>query len=140
MPILERAKGAQSAVLTVTVYTLALTALFAARNRGERALEKTMQRLRLALDGAELGAFTANLVTRQLECDLRAAKMHGHNVPPATIKKARRCVHPDDLVHIDAALATALATGGPGPTDIGWYPHLTTRTPVRHVGCTRELC
>ena len=52
-----------------------------------------------------------NLVTRQMECDLRTAVMHGHNVPPTTIKDSRRFVHPDDLVHIDAALATAKATG-----------------------------
>jgi len=51
------------------------------------------------------------LVTRQLECDLRAAEMHGHNVPPTTIKESRRFVHPNDLVHMDAALATAIATG-----------------------------
>ena len=111
VPVLERAKGAQAAVMTVTVYSLALAALFAARRQSERALEQSMRRLRLALDGAALGAFSANLVTRQLECDLRTAVMHAHNVPPTTIKDSRRFVHPDDLVHIDAALATAKATG-----------------------------
>ena len=111
IPVLERARGAQAAVMTVTVYTLALAALFATRSRGERALKQSMQRLQLALDGAELGAFSANLVTRQLKCDLRAAEMHGHNVPPTTIKESRRFIHPDDLVHVDAALARAIATG-----------------------------
>jgi PAS domain S-box-containing protein len=111
VPILQRAKGAQTAVMTVTVYTLALAALFATRSRGEQALKQSMKRLRLALDGAELGAFSANLVTMQLECDLRAAEMHGHNVPPTTIKEFRRFIHPDDLVNMNAALATAKATG-----------------------------
>jgi PAS domain S-box-containing protein len=110
IPVLERAKGAQAAVMTVTVYTLALVALFATRSRGERALKQSMQRLQQALDGAKLGAFSANLVTRQLECDLRAAEMHGHNAPPKTIKESRRFIHPDDLVHMNAALATAIAT------------------------------
>jgi PAS domain S-box-containing protein len=111
IPILQRAKGAQTAVMTVTVYTLALAALFATRSRGEQALKQSMKRLRLALDGAELRAFSANLGTMQLECDLRAAEMHGHNVPPTTIKESRRFIHPDDLVHMNAALATAKATG-----------------------------
>ena len=47
IPVLERAKGAQAAVMTVTVYSLALAALFAARRQSERALEQSMQRLRL---------------------------------------------------------------------------------------------
>jgi PAS domain S-box-containing protein len=111
VPVLERAKGAQAAVMTVTVYSLALAALFAARLQGERALEQSMRRLRLALDGAALGTFSANLVTRQLECDVRAAVMHGHNVPPTTIKESRRFVHPEDLADIDEALAKAQTAG-----------------------------
>ena len=111
IPILERAKGAQAAVMTVTVYSLALAALFATRLQGERALEQSMQRLRLALDGAALGAFSANLATGQLDWDLRAACMHGHNALSTTIRDSRRFVHPDDLVRIDAALAKAQPEG-----------------------------
>ena len=140
IPVFERARGAQAAVMTVTVYTLALAALFAARRQGERALEQSMQRLRLALDGAALGAFSANLVTRQLECDLRTAEMHGHNVPPTTIKESRRFVHTDDLVHVDAALATAKATGS------AWSAEYRVVHPPNHrhagettLGCSREF-
>jgi PAS domain S-box-containing protein len=105
IPMLERVKGAQVAVTMVTAYTLVLAALFTERRQSEMSLK-------LALDGAKLGAFSADLATGHLECDLRAAGMHGHNVPPATIKESRRFVHRDDLIHIDAALAKARGTGG----------------------------
>jgi PAS domain S-box-containing protein len=105
IPILERVKGAQVAVTMVTAYTLVLAALFSERRQSERALKQ-------ALDGAKLGAFSADLATGHLECDLRAAGMHGQNVPPTTIKEARRFVHRDDLIHIDTALAKARDTGG----------------------------
>jgi len=42
---------------------------------------------------------------------VRAAQIHGYNVPPMTIKEVRRFVHPDDLVRLDAAVAEALRTG-----------------------------
>jgi PAS domain S-box-containing protein len=100
IPILERVKGAQVAVTMVTAYTLVLAALFTQRRQSEMSLK-------LALEGAKLGSFSADLATGHLECDLRAAGMHGHNVPPATIKESRRFVDRDDLIRIDAALAKA---------------------------------
>jgi PAS domain S-box-containing protein len=105
IPLFERAKGAQAAVMTVTAYTLFLAALFAERRQREMALK-------MAVDGAKLGAFSADLATGNLRCDLRTATMHGHTVPPATIKESRRFVHRDDLTRIDAALAKARGTGG----------------------------
>src|SRR5262245_15289846 len=103
VPILERVKGAQVAVTMVTAYTIVLIALFAEKRQRETAL-------RLALDGAELGAFSADLATGHLECDARAAGLHGHNVPPTTLKESRRFVHRDDLARIDNALANAQST------------------------------
>jgi two-component sensor histidine kinase len=38
--------------------------------------------------------------------------MHGHSVLPTTIRESRRFVHPEDLVHIDAAMARAQACAG----------------------------
>jgi PAS domain S-box-containing protein len=105
IPVLERVKGAQVAATMVTAYTLVLSALFTERRQREMALT-------MALNGAKLGAFSADLANGQLECDLRAARMHGHNVPPATIKASRRFVHRDDLARIDAALVKARASGG----------------------------
>ena len=73
----------------------------------KRHSSKATERLQLALDGAELGAFSADLTTGYIQCDARAARMHGHSGPPITIKKSRQFVHPADLVRIDAALAEA---------------------------------
>jgi PAS domain S-box-containing protein len=103
VPILERVKGAQVAVTMVTAYTLVLTALFSERRHREAAL-------RLALDGAELGAFSADLTTGHFEGDARTTNLQGHSAPPATIKASRRFVHRDDLARIDSAVANAQAT------------------------------
>src|SRR5262249_28330793 len=75
VPVMERVQGAQLTVTMVTVLTLVLVALFAERNQREAALQ-------LALDGAEAGAFSADLATGHLECDARAANIHGHPGAP----------------------------------------------------------
>jgi len=49
VPLMERVKGAEAAMMTVTVYTLILTALFGERRRGEAALKDSNTRLQLAL-------------------------------------------------------------------------------------------
>jgi PAS domain S-box-containing protein len=105
VPVIERVQGAQLTVTMITVLTLVLVALFAERNQRETALQ-------LALDGAEAGAFSADLATGHLECDARAASIHGHQVPPTTIQEARRFIHRDDLEHIDTDLAKARTRGG----------------------------
>src|SRR5262249_1591104 len=118
VPILERIKGAQLAVTMVTAYTLVLVALFAERCEREAAL-------RLAVDGAELGTFSANLSTGRFECDARTAGHLGHDRRPTTIKESRRFVHRDDLARIDNALPNAQGTARwyaeyrviPPPTD-----------------------
>src|SRR5262245_51201390 len=101
LSIIERVHGVQTTVMMVTVFTLVLVALFAERRQSEETLKQSKNRLQLALDGAELGAFSANLITSRLECDARTALLHGHSVPPATIKDSRRFIHRNDLVQID---------------------------------------
>src|SRR5262249_23597144 len=111
IPLADRILAAQTLVLAGTLLALVLAALFSERRRSEAALQRSKERLQLALDGAELGAFSADLETGRLECDARAARLHGHNLLPVTLKESRRFVHPDDLVHVDAAFAKALRTG-----------------------------
>jgi PAS domain S-box-containing protein len=108
----DRILAAQTIVLTAAVLTLVLAALFAERHRNEGLLNQSNQRLQLALDGAELGAFNADLATGHFECDARTARIHGHDVPPTTIRESRRFVHRGDLKHIDDAFAKAPSTGG----------------------------
>jgi PAS domain S-box-containing protein len=112
VPIAERVQGAQVAVAMVTTYTLFLAALFAERRRSEVKFKQTGERLQLALDGAEAGAFSLDLESGALECDARTAWMHGHIVAPPTIKDGRRFVHPDDLPRIDTAFAKVERIGG----------------------------
>jgi PAS domain S-box-containing protein len=111
IPLADRMLAAQTLVLVGVLLALVLAALFAERRRSEAALKQSKERLQMALDGAELGAFSADFTTGRYECDMRAAQIHGHNGPPMTIQESRRFVHPDDLMRIDAAVAEALRTG-----------------------------
>ena len=83
----DRILAAQTIVLTGAVLTLVLAALFAERRHNEGLLNRSSQRLQLALDGAELGAFSADLATGHFECDARTARIYGHSVPPTTIRE-----------------------------------------------------
>jgi PAS domain-containing protein len=109
-PLAERIVAAQTFVLAAAILVVLLAALFAERRRSEQALKQGAERLHLALDGAELGAFSADLATGQFDCDMRAALLHGHSRPPTTIKESRRFVHPDDLGRIDASVVEAKHT------------------------------
>ena len=109
-PLADRIVAAQTFVLAAAILAMLLAALFAERRRGEQALKQGAERLQLALDGAELGAFNAKLETGQFDCDIRTALYQGHTLPPTTIKESRRFVHPDDLGRIDAAVAEAQHT------------------------------
>jgi PAS domain S-box-containing protein len=109
----------QSFVLAAALVAFVLAALFAERRRSEAALKlsnellrDSNERLGLALGAAELGAFSLDLDTGLLECDARAAQMHGHLTLPKTIKEGRRFVHPDDRVCIDTPFAGTQSTGG----------------------------
>jgi len=86
LPVIQRVHGVQMTVVMVTLFTLVFVALFMERRDSEETLKQSKDRLHLALDGAELGAFSANLVTGQFECDVRTALMHGHNASPTSIK------------------------------------------------------
>jgi PAS domain S-box-containing protein len=112
VPLADRILAAQTLVLVGALLVLILAALFAERRRSEAVLKQSKEHLQQALDGASLGAFSINLATGDLECDMRAAQIHGHKVPPLTSKEVRRFVHPDDRARIDAGLAQIERTGG----------------------------
>jgi PAS domain S-box-containing protein len=112
VPLVDRILAAQTIVLAGALLTLVLAALFAERRRSEWVLERSRQRLQLALDGAELGTFSADLATGCFECDARAAQMLGCDVQPTTISESRRFVLPQDRARIDAALAQAQRADG----------------------------
>jgi PAS domain S-box-containing protein len=109
-PLADRILAAQTFVFIESILVVLLAAVFAERRRSERAVKQVADRLQVALDGAALGAFSADLATGQLACDRRAAQFHGHSVLPTTIKESRRFVHAEDLSRIDGALAEARRT------------------------------
>ena len=72
IPVLERVAGAQVAATMVTIYTLVLGALFTERRQREMALQ-------MALKGAKLGAFSADLANGHLavrSADRQDARTH----------------------------------------------------------------
>src|SRR6478672_10355670 len=106
----NRILAAQTFVFIESILVVLLAAVFAERRRSERAVKQVAERLQLALDGAALGAFSADLASGQIECDMRAARSHGHSLPPTTIRESRRFVHPEDLDRIDASVVAARHT------------------------------
>ena len=111
-PLADRILSAQTFVFIGSMLVVLVAAVFAERRRSEQATKRVAERLQLALDGVELGAFSSDFATGHFECDARTAQIHGHKVPPVTMKEVRRFVSRDDLMRIDAALAEALCTGG----------------------------
>jgi PAS domain S-box-containing protein len=104
-PLADRIFAAQTFVFIESILVVLLAAVFAEGRRSE-------QRLKLALDGAALGTFSADPATGRLAFDLRAAQFHGHSLLPTTIKESRCFVHPEDLKRIDGAVAKAQRTHG----------------------------
>src|SRR5262245_17989277 len=129
----DRVLAAQTIVLTGVVLTLVLAALFAERRRNEFVLERNNRRFQLALDGAELGAFSADLATGRLDWDARAALIHGQKVLTTTISESRRFVHCDDRARIDAALSGAWQAGATWSAEYRVVPP----SGHRHAGETR---
>ena len=112
VPLADRILAAQTVVLVGALLAFVLAALFAERRQSEAALKQSTERLQLALDGAALGTFNVEIATGRLECDVRAASIHGHASLPLTLKEGRRFILPDDLVRVDAGFAEALRAGG----------------------------
>ena len=110
-PPAHRVLSAQIFVFLEATLVVLLAAVFAERRRSEKVLKQIAERLQLALDGAELGAFSADLTTGQLACDTRLAQFHAHTFPPRTVDESRCFVHAEDLGRINAAVAEAQHTG-----------------------------
>ena len=84
IPIVERAKGAQAAVIMVTIYTLVLTALLAER----RAREERLHRLLGALPAA---VYTTDRAGRVTYCNPAAVELWGASPEPGKDKWSDLC-------------------------------------------------
>ncbi|MFN2453147.1 MAG: ATP-binding protein [Pyrinomonadaceae bacterium] len=82
----------------------------AAERRAKEALEGSEQRLRIALDAAQLGTWQLDLATNRLECSLRCAANFG--LPAGgeyTYEQLIGIVHPADRDRVRAEVERALA-------------------------------
>ena len=159
VPIEQRILGAQISMLAATLCSLALAALFAQMRRHEAALQNSNERLQLALNGAELGAFSADITTGRFKGDERVGRQHGHATSPETLRQVRQFVDPHDLQHIDKAFSAAQRDGGvckaeyrvvypPGHPQAGEMRWIAVEgtvvrnaegRPVRLLGVTRDI-
>jgi len=122
----------------------------------QTALRESESRLRLALDLAELGAWSWDMRDGSGQLDARAAQIVGMPRGGAvTVADAqRRTVHPDDLAHLRAEAAAGARTGEPFSISYrvvhpdGSVRQVVTRgrglldaegTPLRVVGTNRDV-
>jgi PAS domain S-box-containing protein len=112
-PLVNRLYAAQMALLSLSVGTLLVAAVFGERRDHLAALENSNHRLQLALDCAELGTWSLHLKSNRFENDVRDRRIHGHGTgsAPKTLAEMRSQVHPDDLANLDAAFMS-LSRGG----------------------------
>lgn len=112
IPASERVLAAQVAVLVTAVCVLAMTAVFSERRRAEDELERANKRLRLALEGAELGVWDFDALTARFHGDARYREIHDLAPGVFTLTQViRLSVHPEDAPRLHAALAQAFETG-----------------------------
>ena len=82
-------------------------------HRLEAALREREARLALALDVAELGTWSWNLVTGDGEMDPRGAEIVGLTPGDVDVQEAQRAsIHPEDLAAVERAIGAGVAAGG----------------------------
>jgi PAS domain S-box-containing protein len=126
------------------------------QKRAEAALRENDERLRLALDIAELGTWSWELATGAGDLDPRGAEIVGLTPGAvADIGAAQRAsIHPDDLARVEADVGAGLAGGGTFDLNYravhpdGTLHHVASRAkvlvdgegrPVRLMGTNRDV-
>lgn len=103
--------GDHSRVVLESLAAQAETAIGLARARSARKAAK--RELRLAVEGAELGTWTANLTTGFFDASTRARQLHGLPADaPMSTDLAVATVHPEDRPLVAAALERVMVHGG----------------------------
>src|SRR5436305_2140817 len=106
LPINNRIEGAQASILTTTLCTLVLAALFAERRQHEAALKETAARLEQALSAGAVMAFEWYTRTRaSFDHSESAAKIIGYDPKASfTVTKFRKLIHSADFARYKATL------------------------------------
>ena len=109
IPPSGRISAAQAGLLAMSLCALVLAALFAERHRHERALEKSEERLRLAVAASHMGMFDWDLRTGTFLWSDEWYRMLGYEVgevePSQAAWMAR--IHPDDRKTANASRESA---------------------------------
>ena len=85
------------------------------RKLHEAALAKSEERYRLALEGADLGAWNIDPATNHLTSDERFRVIFHGSTQPLTYEQAFAAIHPDDRRRIRDAVAAATQPEAPTP-------------------------
>ena len=101
--ISERVKGAQAAMMVVTLFTLMLTALFAERRRSEAMLKESEGRFRLTADAAPVMLWISGIDKRCTWVNKQWLKFVGRKMEQELGNGWSENVHPDDF---DSCLKT----------------------------------
>jgi PAS domain S-box-containing protein len=103
LPIGERIQGAQAGILTTSLCTLVLAALFAERRQQEAALGEVAARLEEALAAGAVMAFEWDARTDLSHHSENAAKLLGYDPQePLTTARFLELIHPDDRARFKA--------------------------------------
>lgn len=104
-------RAADGEVGGIVIFTEEITAL----KEAHQAVEASEERLRLALDAAELGIFDWDIATGRITWSEWHGRLWGYSPGEydGSFEMFTRRVHPDDLPAVDAALARTQATRTP---------------------------
>ncbi|MDB6175275.1 MAG: sensory transduction histidine kinase [Chthoniobacteraceae bacterium] len=85
----------------------------AERIRVEEALKESQERLKLALDAAQLGTWDLDLVTHNVIHSLRHDQIFGYAeaLPEWSYERFLTCVHPEDRTRVDSEFQESVAAG-----------------------------
>jgi PAS domain S-box-containing protein len=86
------------------------------RVRNEQSLQKSEERLRHALHGAQAGAWERDVLSNQFIWSPENYELYGldHNPDGVTYEDWQRCVYPEDIAAVDQAISDAIARRTPG--------------------------
>ena len=103
LPIDDRIAGAQAGILTTSLCTFVLAALFAERREHEAALSEVAGRLEEALAAGSVMAFEWDARTGLSHHSKNAANVLGYDPQiPLTTARFLALIHPDDRAHFKA--------------------------------------
>ncbi|MCC9657022.1 hybrid sensor histidine kinase/response regulator [Rhodopirellula halodulae] len=91
------------------------------RRKAERdaiTLNATRERVQLALDAAEMGAWNLDPTTNTLQTDERYRRMHGVEKQELSFEDSLRRIHPDDRARVRQAMRASMSPLDPTPYSV----------------------